>query len=73
MKLFVVAAALPLLGLAGCVTTRPATMEQRASCEQMERNMGLNTTHDHAAMKGMGMNPMNLNHQRCVQILAQPQ
>lgn len=73
MKRIVIAAALPLLGLAGCVTTRPATAEERASCERMEQSMGLGTTHDHQAMKGQGLNPMNLSHERCQQILAQPQ
>jgi len=37
----------------------------------MEQTMGTNTTHDHNEMKGMGMNPMNLSHARCQQILAQ--
>ncbi|WP_370714811.1 hypothetical protein [Sphingomonas sp. IW22] len=50
---------------------RDATPEQRASCERMEQTMGTNTTHDHNEMKGMGMNPMNLSHARCQQILAQ--
>lgn len=72
MRQILTAALLPLIGLAGCATTR-ATAEQRASCERMEQSMGLGTTHDHAAMKGMGMNPMNLSHERCQQILAQPQ
>ncbi len=73
MKRLLIAATLPIIGLAGCATTREATAEQRASCERMEQDMGLRTTHDHAAMKGMGMNPMNLSHERCQQILAQPQ
>lgn len=61
--------ALPLLVLGACVTT-PATQEaQRASCAKMEADMGLVTTHDHAAMKGMGLNPMNLTHEQCAQIL----
>lgn len=41
-------------------------------CLEMEKDMGLGTPHDHAAMKGTGRNAMNLSHDRCVQILAQP-
>lgn len=60
--------------LAGCATTggRMATSAERAACVDMEKNMGLGTTHDHAEMKGMGRNAMNLSHDRCLQILAQP-
>lgn len=65
------AASLSLVPLAGCATMRDASPEQRASCERMEQTMGTNTTHDHNEMKGMGMNPMNLSHARCQQILAQ--
>ena len=64
------AASLSVALLAGCATMRNATPEQRASCERMEQAMGTNTTHDHNEMKGMGMNPMNLSHARCQQILA---
>lgn len=72
MKLVMAAAAsLFLTPLAGCATTRDATPEQRASCERMERTMGTNTTHDHNSLKGMGLNSMNLTHERCQQILAQ--
>ena len=69
MKRYFIAAALPLLGLVGCVSPQDATAEERASCERMEQNMGLGTTHDHAQMKGQGVNPMNLSHERCQQIL----
>jgi len=58
--------------LAGCVTPRMATSEERAACMEMEKDMGLGRTHDHAEMKGKGRNAMNLSHDRCVQILAQP-
>lgn len=71
MKLVIAAATLSMISLGGCVTTR-ATQEQRASCERMEQAMGVNTTHDHGEMKGRGINPMNISHQRCQQILAQP-
>ena len=37
----------------------------------MEDNMGLATPHDHNEMKGQGRNPMNLSHDRCLQILKQ--
>lgn len=60
--------------LAGCTTMsgRMATSKERAACVEMEKDMGLQTTHDHAEMKGMGRNPMNMTHDRCMQILAQP-
>lgn len=58
--------------LAGCATTRMATSQERAACVEMEKDMGLGATHDHAEMKGQGRNAMNLSHDRCVQILAQP-
>ena len=72
MKRLLIAATLPLISLAGCTTTRGATAEERASCEHMEQNMGLKQAHDHAEMKGLGQNPMNLSHARCQQILKQP-
>jgi hypothetical protein len=62
---------LPLLVLASCATTPQATADERAACEDMERRMGLHTTHDHQQMKGTGANPMNLTHERCRQILDQ--
>lgn len=62
-------AALPMFALGACVTTPASVEAQRASCEKMEADMGLNTTHDHAAMKGLGVNPMNLSHEQCQQIL----
>lgn len=57
-------------GLSACATTRTATVEERAYCERMAEAMGIGTTHDHAAMKGMPANGMNLTHERCQQILA---
>ena len=65
-------AAVTLLG--GCATTSGsmATSKERAACAEMENDMGLRTTHDHGEMKGMGRNPMNITHDRCMQILAQP-
>lgn len=60
---------LALLPLGACVTT-PATAEERAACERMERSMGVHTTHDHQQMKGTGANPMNLTHERCQRILS---
>jgi len=60
--------------LTGCATTGGpmATSAERASCVEMEKDVGLGTTHDHAEMKGMGRHAMNLSHDRCVQIIAQP-
>ena len=69
MKQAYTVALLPLLLVAGCATTANYTPKERASCEAMEKDMGLGTMHDHQAMKGQGMNPMNLSHERCMQIL----
>ncbi|OYY64446.1 MAG: hypothetical protein B7Y49_09735 [Sphingomonas sp. 28-62-11] len=65
---------LPAMLLAGCATTgdRTATSAERSACEKMEKNMGLGSPHDHGEMKGRGLNSMNLSHDRCVKILAQP-
>lgn len=73
MKLLMMAGSLPLLLLGACATTAdPERLAaERASCERMERDMGLQTTHDHQAMKGQGLNPMNLSHERCQQLLSQ--
>ena len=51
--------------LAACVTTSDVTADERAYCERMEREMGIEHRHDHAEVKGMGMNPMNVTHARC--------
>jgi hypothetical protein len=69
MKLKFFFAALPLASLGACVTTPETAAAQRASCEKMEADMGLGTTHDHAQMKGAGLNPMNLTHEQCMKML----
>ena len=56
--------------LSACATTQTATIEQRAYCERMAEQMGTGTTHDHAAMKGMPANSMNLTHEQCQRVLA---
>ena len=61
---------LALASLSACVTTRPATAEQRAYCERMAAEMGNRAAHDHGEMKGQGPGGMNLSHQRCREILA---
>ena len=61
-----IAAALPL---AACVTTPATSAQELAHCERMERDMGADHAHDHAQAKGMGMNPMNVTHARCRQML----
>lgn len=66
-------AALPMLLFAGCATTREASAAERNSCEKMEQIMGTNSTHDHNSLKGMGMNSMNLSHERCQQIIGSQQ
>lgn len=67
MKAFLHVAAFGVL-LTGCVTT-PPTQAEIESCQEMERDMGLNQRHDHNEMKNQGRNPMNLTHARCRQIL----
>ena len=74
-RIFIAAAPSLLLFAGACATTPAAsyTEEERTSCERMEESMGLDTPHDHAAMKGTGMNPMNLTHERCMQIMGKTQ
>jgi len=64
-KMRLIAVLTPALLLGACVTTRPTSA--------MEGNMGLQTPHDHGEMKGQGRNPMNLSHDRCLQILRSAQ
>ena len=59
-----------LVALTGCATTRVATADQRAYCEQMAQTMGTRPSHDHGETKGMGPSAMNLSHAQCKQILA---
>lgn len=74
MKRMIALTSLPVFLLGGCVTTSPErAAAERAACDEMEREMSLRTAHDHSEMKGIGRNPMNLSHDRCRQILAQPQ
>jgi hypothetical protein len=70
MRIFHVALASGALLVGACATV-PPTSEELASCRQMEGEMGLGTRHDHDEMKGRGLNPMNLSHQRCMEILKQ--
>lgn len=67
MRAFVPLAAAASL-LSGCVTT-PPTQAEIESCEEMERDMGLNQRHDHSEFRSQGRNPMNLSHERCMAIL----
>ena len=70
MKVTLTALAVSLVLLTGCVTT--ATAEQRTSCEEMERTMATNTTHDHSEQKGKARSSMNMTHDQCRRILATP-
>lgn len=72
MKTYIIVATAPALFLAACATT-PPTSAQIESCRAMEANMGLQTPHDHNEMKQRGINPMNLSHDRCAQILRNAQ
>lgn len=62
-------ASLALVMLAGCATTQEATAEERAYCQQMAERMGLETTHDHGAMRGNPPSSMNISHERCQQVM----
>ena len=42
--------------LLGACVTRPATSAEYASCQAMERDMGVADRHDHGEMKGQGRN-----------------
>jgi hypothetical protein len=67
LKLALIAvAALPL---AACVTTAEPSATELAYCEQMERTMGTDHQHDHAHAKGQGLDPMNVTHARCREML----
>ena len=61
-----IAAAVPL---AACVTTAETQAKEMAYCERMEREMGVEHSHDHAEAKSMGVDPMNVSHARCRQML----
>lgn len=62
-------AAAAALSLAACVTIPADPTQELAYCERMERQMGTEHTHDHAEAKGIGVNPMNVTHARCRQML----
>jgi hypothetical protein len=62
----IVLAALPL---AACVTTAEPSSSELAYCQQMERTMGTDHQHDHAHAKGQGLDPMNVTHARCGEML----
>lgn len=65
----IVMAAAALLTLAACATTADAGAKERAYCEQMERRMATNHTHDHSAARGAGIDPMSVTHTRCRKLL----
>lgn len=46
-----------------------ATADERAKCEEMAKQMGLEERHAH---KTPGSDPMNMTHERCKKILAEP-
>jgi hypothetical protein len=49
-----------------------ATAEERAKCEEMEKQMGTEQRHEHSQDKGQGPSAMNMTHARCKEILAEP-
>lgn len=68
MKYSMIMGLLPFTLLGACATVPPTSAEVE-SCRKMESEMGVGQTHDHNEMKGRGLNPMNLSHARCTQIL----
>lgn len=78
MKPLIAGMALSLSLLAGCATTgqqsaASATPEERARCQAMMEGMGLGPQHSHAEVRGtVAQTPMNREHARCREILAQP-
>lgn len=58
----------PVILLGACATVPPTSAEIE-SCRKMETEMGIGQVHDHNEMKGRGLNPMNLSHARCMEIL----
>lgn len=58
----------PVILLGACATVPPTSAEIE-SCRKMESEMGIGQVHDHNEMKGRGLNPMNLSHARCMEIL----
>ena len=58
-----------VLPLAACVTTHQPSTQELAYCQKMEREMGTDHMHDHAEARGMGMNPMNVSHARCREMM----
>lgn len=68
MKYSMILGLLPFTLLGACATVPPTSAELE-SCQKMEREMGVGQMHDHNEMKGRGINPMNLSHARCMDIL----
>lgn len=58
-----------VMALASCATIPNARPEEIAYCEQMERRMGTDHTHDHSAARGAGIDPMSVTHERCRKML----
>jgi hypothetical protein len=72
MEKYIPIAAMVTMALGACASV-PATSAEVESCRKMESDMGLGTRHDHQEMKGMGLNPMNISHSRCMEILGRTQ
>lgn len=68
MKYAMILGLLPATLIGACATIPPTSAELE-SCRKMESEMGVAQQHDHGEMNNQGMNPMNLSHARCMQIL----
>lgn len=56
--------------LTACATTPESRAKELAYCEQMESRMGTDHVHDHASARGAGVDPMNVTHARCRELLS---
>jgi hypothetical protein len=54
-----------LMVLAACTTTGTPTAEERARCQEMARDMGLASRHNHQEERSGLASPMNSRHARC--------
>jgi hypothetical protein len=54
-----------MMTVTACATTGTVTAQERARCQEMTRNMGLASRHDHQAERSGATSPMNNWHDRC--------
>ena len=54
-----------MMAVSACTTTGTVTAQERARCQEMARQMGLASPHDHQAERSGLASPMNSRHDRC--------